>query len=56
MNSTTQTIDPVCGMHVDAGAPEKATWQGKTYRFCSPDCRLKFESDPDKYTAAAPRR
>lgn len=42
--------DPVCGMKVDE---EKAkytfSYQGKTYYFCSEDCRKAFELDPRKY-------
>jgi Cu+-exporting ATPase len=48
--------DPVCGMQVD---PQRsaASWeiQGKTYHFCCPHCRQKFQEDPQKYLAAAPR-
>lgn len=42
--------DPVCGMQVD---PEKAAGkserQGKTYYFCSPVCKKKFDADPERY-------
>jgi P-type Cu+ transporter len=43
-------IDPVCGMQVD---PEKAAgkseYQGKTYYFCNPGCKRKFEADQGRY-------
>jgi len=42
----TAVSDPMCGKAVD---PEKAlalTWEGKTYYFCSEDCRRRFEQDP----------
>ena len=43
-------IDPVCGMSVDENtAPAKATYQGQTYYFCSTDCKMKFEREPEKY-------
>ncbi len=48
----TEAIDPVCGMKVK---PEKAAasfdYKGKTYYFCCPGCRAKFEADPEKYLA-----
>jgi Cu+-exporting ATPase len=44
------TIDPVCGMSVDENsAPAKADHQGKTYYFCSTDCKMKFQREPQKY-------
>ena len=41
--------DPVCGMEVGTRATEKATYQGKTYYFCSRADREKFLSDPAAY-------
>jgi Cu+-exporting ATPase len=41
--------DPVCGMMVSLDAPERATFDGKTYVFCCPGCRAKFEKDPAAY-------
>lgn len=43
------TVDPVCGMDVGRGATEKATYQGKTYYFCSKADRERFLSDPERY-------
>ncbi len=43
------SVDPVCGMEVGTQATEKATYQGKTYYFCSRADREKFLSDPAKY-------
>ncbi|MEX0880690.1 MAG: YHS domain-containing protein [Thermoanaerobaculia bacterium] len=43
------SVDPVCGMEVGTQAAEKATYQGKTYYFCSRADREKFLSDPAKY-------
>jgi RND family efflux transporter MFP subunit len=44
-------VDPVCGMGVDPRkADEKKTiYQGQTYYFCNPDCKAKFEAEPEKY-------
>jgi Cu+-exporting ATPase len=53
MESTTTTIDPVCGMKV---SPEKAAahaqHDGNTYYFCGKSCLAKFEQDPAKYIDA----
>lgn len=43
-------IDPVCGMHVDpAGGKPTAEHGGVSYHFCSPSCKEKFQSDPERY-------
>jgi Cu+-exporting ATPase len=42
--------DVVCGMNVDpAKAAGTSTHQGKTYYFCSPGCKTKFDADPGRY-------
>jgi P-type Cu+ transporter len=50
---TDQAIDPVCGMTV---APERAAahsvYKGKTYNFCAPVCKQRFEADPQRYLNA----
>jgi YHS domain-containing protein len=42
--------DPVCGMQID---PKKAAghsdYEGKTYYFCSPPCKVAFDKHPEKY-------
>jgi P-type Cu+ transporter len=42
--------DPVCGMIVSrtdvAGDSE---YQGKTYYFCSPSCKERFDADPARF-------
>ena len=44
--------DVVCGMDVDtATAAAKADYQGQTYYFCSPGCKVEFEKNPQKYAA-----
>ncbi len=42
-------IDPVCGMYVDESTPFRAEHGGRTYYFCSENCRRKFEGDPGRY-------
>jgi P-type Cu+ transporter len=42
--------DPVCGMMVEPDtAAAKAEHGGKTYYFCSVDCKEEFEEDPESY-------
>jgi YHS domain-containing protein len=42
--------DPVCGMSVKVqGAAHTAEHMGKTYYFCSADCKAAFVKDPGKY-------
>jgi YHS domain-containing protein len=44
--------DPVCGMSLKVeGATHTAENLGKTYYFCSEDCKAAFLKDPAKFTA-----
>jgi YHS domain-containing protein len=46
----TTVKDPVCGMKIDpATAKGKIEHKGKTYYFCSDDCKAKFQKEPAKY-------
>jgi YHS domain-containing protein len=50
--ATTMVKDPVCGMLINeqtAGA--RSEYHGKTYYFCSPACKSKFDKDPEQYAA-----
>ena len=43
--------DPVCGMEIDdAQARQKTMYMGEEYFFCSEDCKVKFERNPEKYS------
>ena len=46
-------IDPICKMNVDTGNPPggQSEYQGTSYYFCAPGCRVAFDNDPDKYLA-----
>ena len=45
-----QVLDPVCGMKVNLEtAAAQTDYQGKTYYFCAPGCKVAFEKDPEKY-------
>lgn len=42
--------DPVCGMKVDKEkAAANSEYKGKTYYFCAPGCKKKFDKEPEKY-------
>ena len=42
--------DVVCGMQVDPkNAAGQSEYQGKTYYFCSPNCKRKFDANPADY-------
>jgi YHS domain-containing protein len=44
--------DPVCGMSVKiAGAAHTAEYLGKTYYFCSEDCKTAFLKEPAKFAS-----
>lgn len=44
-------IDPICKMDVNTDNPRGGTseYNGETYYFCNPNCKKKFDADPEKY-------
>ncbi|MBC7771755.1 MAG: YHS domain-containing protein [Pyrinomonadaceae bacterium] len=44
--SNSVTKDPICGMTVDEATALHTERDGKTYYFCSDNCRQKFLSTP----------
>jgi len=53
----TLTKDPVCGMDVDPSTARfQATFDGRTFYFCSQNCHDKFKADPEQYVAASPAK
>ena len=43
-------IDPVCGMEVDEKDNSyTSTFEGRTFYFCSSDCRDEFDEAPEDY-------
>ncbi len=38
--------DPICGMPVTAGISDTALYEGKTYGFCSSECKDEFKKTP----------
>ena len=46
--------DPVCGMMVDEKkAKFKSDYNGKTFYFCAPTCKVTFDKNPAKYSSGA---
>ena len=42
--------DPVCGMEVTPETAEvTAEYQGRTYYFCSVNCKETFDKNPERY-------
>ena len=49
-----QHVDPVCGMHVQAGRiAHKAENSRHTYYFCSQDCHEHFTASPESFLGLA---
>src|SRR5512132_4205876 len=46
--------DPVCGMKVDRTKALRAEHAGRTYFFCSEDCRSEFQAHPESYARKSP--
>jgi Cu+-exporting ATPase len=47
------TKDPVCGMDIERDdAAAQSDFQGKTYYFCSNDCKQKFDKNPQTYVTS----
>ena len=42
--------DPVCGMEVTyETAQARSEYDGRTYYFCSLDCKEQFDQNPEQY-------
>jgi YHS domain-containing protein len=54
MKEAEMAIDPVCKMSIDENkAAGKSEFNGKTYYFCAPSCKLKFDANPQQYVKGA---
>jgi len=43
-------LDPVCKMEVNpASAAAQSEYGGQTFYFCSVECKVKFDRDPERY-------
>lgn len=43
--------DPICGMMVEEGKGRggSSAFGGKTYHFCAPACKQRFDSNPARF-------
>ena len=41
--------DPVCKMDVEENSRFRSNYKGKTYVFCSANCKQNFDKKPDSY-------
>ena len=52
--AATGVKDPVCGMTVEQqDAVATSDYKGKTYYFCSEDCKVTFDDSPEDYAGKA---
>ena len=50
---TDMVRDPVCGMQVnEKTATLKSEYMGETYYFCNQACKIVFDRNPQRFTAA----
>jgi len=53
MNDTNSTspkvVDVICKMKVEKSVIDTSVYKGKTYYFCSPECKKEFDANPEKY-------
>ena len=49
-------IDPICKMEVDTENPSggQSEYQGTSYYFCAPGCKVAFDKEPEKYLSDQP--
>ena len=49
--------DPICLMQVDTANPNggRSEYEGQTYYFCAPGCRIAFERDPEGWVSGRNR-
>ena len=49
-----QVKDPVCGMMIDRDtAADTSQYQGRTFYFCSAECKRQFDAAPDRFADTA---
>ncbi len=50
-SGSARATDPVCDMQVDIRKPPGGThdYDGETYYFCAPGCRIAFSKEPEAY-------
>jgi Cu+-exporting ATPase len=60
IETAVKTRDHVCGASIESiTAAERTDYKGKTYYFCGPDCKKKFDLKPEQFmckSAATPKK
>jgi Uncharacterized conserved protein len=46
--------DPVCGMEISKSSL-KSLYKGKTYYFCSVNCKKRFDQNPELFLKEGPK-
>jgi len=50
IKSSNKVQDPICLMKVEKNENTlNYQWEGKTYYFCSENCKEQFEKEPERY-------
>lgn len=50
----TRVTDPVCGMTIDSdSAAGQSQYEGRTFYFCSAECKRQFDANPSRYAGKA---
>ena len=49
-DSAGEETDPVCGMKVKPSSGHSSRAAGRTYRFCSAQCKRDFDANPEKFS------
>lgn len=50
-----RVTDPVCGMTIDSDtAVGQSQYEGRTFYFCSAQCKRQFDADPKQYAGKTP--
>lgn len=48
-----RVTDLVCGMTIDSeAAAGQSQFEGRTFYFCSSQCKRQFDADPSRYTSS----
>lgn len=41
--------DPICGKWIEENDAPRTEFEGQYYYFCSQECKLEFDDDPERY-------
>ncbi|MDR5694585.1 MAG: YHS domain-containing protein [Armatimonadota bacterium] len=49
------TTCPVCGKTVEEAEAPYSVYNGQIYYFACPDCKARFDEDPERYITMGPK-